>query len=92
MQEFIYAYIRIYAKKAGLLNIITQLLILDVFCQTQTLKEILDDFNVDMIDLASDVYKICHKHGLAGIRTVGSYIMFSASVDGEISAWAVLAK
>ena len=34
MQEFIYAYIRIYAKKAGLLNIITQLLILDVFCQT----------------------------------------------------------
>ena len=44
MQEYVYAYIykeySMTARQAS--NIITQLLILDVFCQTQTLKEILD--------------------------------------------------
>ena len=51
-------------------------------CTDESLKEILDDFNVDMIDLASDVYKICHKHYNNYDKTVEEAALFDAAENG----------
>ena len=51
-------------------------------CTDESLEEILDDFNVDVIDLASDVYKICHKHYVNYDKTVDETALFDAAEKG----------
>lgn len=51
-------------------------------CTDKYLEEILDDFNVDVIDLASDVYKICDKSYHDNDETVKETALFDAAEYG----------
>ena len=61
-------------------------------CTDKSLEEILDDFNVDVVDLASDVYKICNKHYDDYNETIEETALFDAAENGYILVFILVMK